>query len=95
MPLRAEMLGLDQFDDLCGELESSSREPPALSFTARRYGTKPLYGLDLVRKFGPHEPRTCRSPQRAAHEPAIVSQLRSKASTTAAAASPPSAGRSP
>jgi hypothetical protein len=40
------------------------------------YGTRPLYGPRLVRKFSTHEPETSRSAQRAPHEPAIVSQLR-------------------
>jgi hypothetical protein len=48
------------------------------------YGNRPPYGLRLVRKSGSHEPQTCRSPQRAAHEPAIVMQLRVPAAAFAA-----------
>jgi hypothetical protein len=45
--------------------------------TVRMYGTRPLYGPRLVRKFSSHELQTCRSARRVSHEHAIVSQLRS------------------
>ena len=48
---------------------------PDVVFTIRMYGTRPLYGPRLVRKFSTHEPETSRSARRAPHEPAIESQL--------------------
>ena len=50
---------------------------PEVVFTVRTYGTRPLYGPRLVRKFSFREPKTRRSARRVPHEPAIVSQLRS------------------
>jgi hypothetical protein len=49
---------------------------PDVVFTVRMYGTRPLYGPRLVRKFSSHELQTHRSTRCATHEPAIVSQLR-------------------
>ena len=49
---------------------------PDLVLTVRTYGTEPLYGPRRVRNFCSYELQTSRSAWRAAHEPAIVSQLR-------------------
>ena len=42
---------------------------PDVVFTVRMYGTRPLYGPRLVRKFSSHEPQTSRSARRAPREP--------------------------
>jgi hypothetical protein len=49
---------------------------PDVVFTVRMYGTRPLYGARLVRKFSSHEPRTSRSATRDITHSRIVAQVR-------------------
>ena len=49
---------------------------PDVVLTVRMYGTRPLYGPRLVRKFSFNEPKTCRSETRDTGHGQIVAQVR-------------------